>query len=65
MAKKGKTASPVDAQPNSDAAERRYRSTAEIRRDFFPAAPMELFETGHPRRSQEELIVRLDRKTQG
>lgn len=32
---------------------RRYRSIAEIRRDFFPDAPASLFELGPPRARHE------------
>jgi len=38
---------------NADETGRRYRSIAEIRRDFFPDAPASLFELGSGRPRQE------------
>lgn len=48
-----KTEDPKPQTGNADETGRRYRSIAEIRRDFFPDAPANLFELGSGRPRQE------------
>lgn len=48
-----KTEGPKTQTANVDETGRRYRSIAEIRRDFFPDAPASLFELGSGRPRQE------------
>jgi hypothetical protein len=43
---------------SADETGRRYRSIAEIRRDFFPDAPANLFELG-PSHLRQEVTPRL------
>jgi hypothetical protein len=52
-----KTEQPDTQTAGSEEPGRRYRSIAEIRRDFFPDAPASLFELGPGRR--QEITPRL------
>jgi hypothetical protein len=53
-----KTEEPERDAASADETGRRYRSIAEIRRDFFPDAPASLFELG-PSRPRQEVMPRL------